>query len=211
MIANPDSKDSDKDIDQINIATKNKREQYVSEIRRSKMNKLLNSKRSKVATIENNKENTTLLKIIKNKPLLAQEIKNLVSQLISEFDNKNFSELYETVKKLRILISADQDPPLAEFLQTGVIVYMIKLLDPSYSQNIKLQYEVLWIITNVLSGSPTYTKEVFNKDFYHALEYFLYHIDDDMVVSVSFNFFSVRANSLINLDFMVLWKFSWRY
>ena len=71
---------------------------------------------------------------------------------------------------------------------------MIKLLDPSYNQFTKLQYEVLWIITNVLSGSPTYTKEVFNKDLYHILEHFLYHSEDDIVVMVIFFLFRKHDN-----------------
>jgi hypothetical protein len=162
--------------------TKSKREQYSTEIRKTKVDSMLNQKRFKPSGGENDKENDYMLSLLKDKVRLIQHIKDLAQKFIEEGERKDYKALEETVVNIRKLAAAGEDPPIVEITQTGIVPHLLKYLDQSFLSRSKIQFEILWILTNLTSGSPQITKQIYSTAFLKTINPFLYHQDDEVVI-----------------------------
>ncbi|KAJ4462371.1 putative Importin subunit alpha-1a [Paratrimastix pyriformis] len=66
---------------------------------------------------------------------------------------------FEGVSKIRQILSVPQDAPIETVLELGIVPDIIKLTRKT--KNAKLQFECLWLLTNIASGTPQQTKALF--------------------------------------------------
>ncbi len=144
------------------METKSKRDQYVVEIRKQKVEGWIKAKRLKLASNlpknGSNKENKALNRTDgtatdepNNEPVDFSKLASLFFKAIQEQNPNLISEAIVAVRKG---ISVNENPPIQEFLESGLFTHIIKFLDKEYSKYPELQYEVVWITANAFSGTP---------------------------------------------------------
>jgi len=82
------------------------------------------------------------------------QIQTLAQQVRSE----NQQEQFQAAQQLRKLLSIENNPPIQEVINTGVVPCLVELLkDISRPE---LQFEAEWVLTNIASGSADQTRVV---------------------------------------------------
>jgi len=160
---------------------KAKRDIYVQEIRKSKVDKMLNSKRFRSSAPDENKENDLTSKESLTKQEKTQLLQSLVKEFLNLVNTKNFEEIEGAIRNIRKVVSEENDSPLRELYQTGILSHLLKFLDQSYTNYETLQYEVLWVLTNLTSGDNALTALVYSKGLLEAILPFLNHHRDELV------------------------------
>ncbi|KAJ5075956.1 importin alpha [Anaeramoeba ignava] len=84
-------------------------------------------------------------------------LKNLNSYVNSIKSNDNSQKQFALIK-IRKIVSVEENPPIQQIIDTGIIPDLIKIL--SHEKNVKILFEAAWILTNIASGNSNQTKTV---------------------------------------------------
>ncbi|RNF17425.1 putative importin alpha [Trypanosoma conorhini] len=85
---------------------------------------------------------------------------NVPRELLPEFvrmvmEGQSDAEVYQGVLMLRKILAVEKDPPHDEVNQSGVIPYLLNLMDRFEAP--RLQFEAAWALTNVAAGTTAST------------------------------------------------------
>eukprot|EP01017_Pseudomicrothorax_dubius_P045276 TRINITY_DN7808_c0_g1_i1.p1 TRINITY_DN7808_c0_g1~~TRINITY_DN7808_c0_g1_i1.p1 ORF type:complete len:495 (-),score=95.21 TRINITY_DN7808_c0_g1_i1:94-1578(-) len=135
--------------DSVTRALKIKREEFRVEIRKRTMDRMFAEKR----TCHSTSEPAHL------KNLTEEERRATTSKSVVEFKKalleQDWSRAGQTLEVLRHLSSNRDGPTTKHIGKTGVLPYLVDLLDIKYASYPKVQLEAVWILTNIASGDST--------------------------------------------------------
>eukprot|EP00042_Codosiga_hollandica_P035024 m.255473 g.255473 ORF g.255473 m.255473 type:complete len:520 (+) comp54542_c1_seq7:720-2279(+) len=75
---------------------------------------------------------------------------------------KDLDELYDTVHKIRQLLSRSNRPPIDRVIRSGAVPVLVKILEDVDSPEV--QFEATWALTNIASGSSEQTEVVIDSN-----------------------------------------------
>jgi len=81
-----------------------------------------------------------------------------LSQLVAEVHSVDPNRRYEATLTMRKLLSVEQNPPIQELIDAGVVPKLVEFL--GYHHEPRLQFETCWALTNIASGSSEQTRYV---------------------------------------------------
>lgn len=190
------SNSNEKEVPEVDmIQTKNKRDQYVFEIRKQKVDQYIQAKRFKLAStlqpMQPNTENGLQGQgTEEGGQMVPQEVlinfQELTVQFFNAVQSNNLAEVSNVVQNIRKKISSTDSPPINEFLETGLFEHIVKFLNPEYKDYTELQYEALWIISNTFAGTETQTVKVANRPLLQTLMKYIWHTKIEVVELVNF-------------------------
>jgi len=130
---------------------KQKRDEYLVDIRKKKNNEHINQKRIKFARVglaeEKSTDETDNMPI----PPLAE----LAERFMDAFRDGDLKNLPIILKFIRRAIST-ANPPVAELVQTGIVPHIVELLSGDYSGEMGIIIEASWIAGNIASRESTH-------------------------------------------------------
>ena len=152
------------------VQTRNKRDQYTIEIRKHKVEGMLKAKRLKLARdLGNVGQDIYNMKLSSDVPQHLPEFPELTKSYFDAFGVEDLDKLTEVVKMIRQKLSSNDNPPIGEFLETGLLPHILKFLESGYEHLNKLQYEALWIASNCFSGPMEFTEKIVSKALLETL------------------------------------------
>eukprot|EP01017_Pseudomicrothorax_dubius_P035701 TRINITY_DN5043_c0_g2_i1.p1 TRINITY_DN5043_c0_g2~~TRINITY_DN5043_c0_g2_i1.p1 ORF type:complete len:259 (-),score=69.00 TRINITY_DN5043_c0_g2_i1:538-1314(-) len=134
---------------------KTKREQFRVEIRKEKLQKIIEGKRHLQVEDEEGDEAEYKAMTKEQRALIIKEKSGNVKRLL---DEESFKELLNEVRILRKTLVHCDESETRVFIQTGCVPHLIKLLQPMYDRFPDLQVEASWIIMNIASGDTQETE-----------------------------------------------------
>lgn len=115
-------------------------------------------------SIRKNKREESLQKrrfaIAEEGPALAQVSESLGTYL-QGIRSTDIQHVRAAVEGIRKLLSVERNPPITEVIQAGVVPQLIEFL---HSQDEALQYEALWALTNIASGTHDHAQILVHLD-----------------------------------------------
>lgn len=88
-------------------------------------------------------------------PTVTQLPLSTIEQYLKSNDDKL---IFEAAQISRKMLSKQRNPPIREFIESGLVPKFVVLLDRS--DNPSIQFEAAWVLTNIASGSSDETKVV---------------------------------------------------
>ncbi|KAF2351247.1 Armadillo [Trinorchestia longiramus] len=93
----------------------------------------------------------------------TEEVLAPYEEMVQVIRSGGEEEQYATVKRTRKLLSKNDGTPIDEFLKVGILPPLKACLEKHH--NPQLQFETLWALTNIASGTSEQTKAVVDADF----------------------------------------------
>lgn len=81
-----------------------------------------------------------------------------VRSLLAQMSSQSMELRLSAVSLSRKLLSIEQDPPIQDFIDAGIVQILVRFLRETSSP--KLQFESAWALTNIASGNTTQTRSV---------------------------------------------------
>lgn len=94
----------------------------------------------------------------KEKQLSVREQLAMLPQLAQGICGNEADHQFDCTVKIRRLLSIEQNPPIQDVIQAGVVPRLIEFL--TYNKFPTLQFEAAWALTNIASGSTDHTQVV---------------------------------------------------
>jgi hypothetical protein len=143
------------------------RSDYVGEeenIRKNKRDQIFHNRRlqqvRKVDNIITLKERLTVPLDLYEK---CNELKPHASDLdnyVAQFKNEDIQQQYIGLVGIRKILSLANEPPVQEVVDRGLVYDFIKYLEHNLPE---FQFEALWCLTNIASGTSDHTNSIINK------------------------------------------------
>jgi len=92
-------------------------------------------------------------------PVLMKKL-NELPVIITGIRSSDPQTQYESVTKIRKMLSIERNPPIQQVIESGIIPTLISFL--KRAENPGLQFEASWALTNVASGTTEHTREIIN-------------------------------------------------
>lgn len=89
--------------------------------------------------------------------VLKNEVKVRIKELVEQLKSDDPSVKLEAMVESRKLLSQEVEPPVQDFIDSGVLPLAIAAVK---AENSELQYEATWVITNIASGTSEQTTAV---------------------------------------------------
>jgi len=140
------------------ILFKQKRDEYLVEIRKKKNNDFITAKRTKLTQDAMN--NGNLNPDYTNIPPVPE----LGSLFVQNFKAGNLQGLLTVLTQIRVVVSRDDNPPLNELIQTHTVPLIISLLDANKINDENIIAEALWILINLASKEDMYVNYIVGND-----------------------------------------------
>ncbi|KAL9651639.1 hypothetical protein ABK040_001584 [Willaertia magna] len=100
-------------------------------------------------------------------------------EIVKSIQSSEINKRLDGVTALRKLLSLEQKPPIDEVLQSGVLPILIHFLE--YNDIASLQFESLWSISNIASGTSVHTESVVRANAVPIIIKLLNSPSDDVV------------------------------
>ena len=104
------------------------------------------------------------------------------------YNNESLDDIYAGAYEFRIVLSQENNPPVKEILETGILYRVVELLNPAYFHNypaneivINIRLECAWILTNICTGTHDQTRQVVETNACDYLVDMLNSNNDEMV------------------------------
>ncbi|XP_011158592.3 importin subunit alpha [Solenopsis invicta] len=81
-----------------------------------------------------------------------------IEEIVNHLNSSNETLQLTAIQTCRKLLSRERDPPINDMIEGGIVPLCIKFLDND--DNISLQFEVTWVLTNIASGTSVQTQNV---------------------------------------------------
>eukprot|EP01119_Soliformovum_irregulare_P008929 TRINITY_DN2201_c1_g1_i1.p1 TRINITY_DN2201_c1_g1~~TRINITY_DN2201_c1_g1_i1.p1 ORF type:complete len:517 (+),score=208.24 TRINITY_DN2201_c1_g1_i1:196-1746(+) len=106
---------------------------------------------------------------------------NTLAQHVAFCHSGDLEQNLQGATAIRKLLSIQNNPPIAEVIQSGVVPRLVQLLGSSHP---KVRVESAWALTNIASGTSQQTLTVVENNAVPAFVYLL-NLDDDEIVDQS--------------------------
>lgn len=77
---------------------------------------------------------------------------------VDSIEQNDYYEASKIAVKIRKAVSYDDNPPLADLVNCGVIPHLIKVIDENGFDNVDLLDECVWIIANLAAGTSKHVQ-----------------------------------------------------
>jgi len=124
------------------------------ELRKAKKDDQLSKKRQICDDEELESPTKDKSDFVQTVPLM--DITEIIRILVKE--QSNDEDKYRAVQSTRRLLSREKNPPIDKVIRAGLVPSLISLLQ--YEQNMQIQFEAAWAVTNIASGTSEQTKTV---------------------------------------------------
>lgn len=92
-------------------------------------------------------------------PIIGIDESSITSEVIKGiFQRENEDVVLSSAQQVRKILSKEPQPPIDEVIASGAVPIFVELLDKD--DNIDIQFEVAWILTNIASGTTEQTKVI---------------------------------------------------
>ncbi|XP_050713773.1 importin subunit alpha-4-like [Eriocheir sinensis] len=125
-----------------------RRTEVTVELRKNKREETF-LKRRNVPTIDSTTDDDDV-----DKQLTAANLALIVENAASEDQMVQLT----AVQAARKLLSSDRNPPIDDLIQSGILPILVKCLEGT--DNLSLQFEAAWALTNIASGTSRQTQAV---------------------------------------------------
>ncbi|XP_018299938.1 importin subunit alpha [Mycetomoellerius zeteki] len=95
---------------------------------------------------------------LSNKAAVSSPSALSIDEIVNHINSSDESLQLLAVQTCRKLLSRERNPPINDIIEGGIVPRCIELLDND--DNIALQFEVAWVLTNIASGTSLQTQNV---------------------------------------------------
>ena len=106
-------------------------------------------------------------------------LSGVTKELVHDLTNENQQIQLDAAQRITKLLSRDQNPPINEVIQSGIIPQLVQLLENNSFP--MLQFESAWALTNIASGNSNQTRVVVEAGAVPAFIRLLKSPNDDVV------------------------------
>lgn len=131
---------------------KQKRDEYLVDIRKKKNVERISQKRVKFANANFSENNTA----DESDTMPIPPLQELADKFMEAFRSGDLTNLAIILKLIRRAVSFDESPPVAELMHTGIVPHIVELLSPSYYEEGSIITEASWIAANIASKEATH-------------------------------------------------------
>jgi len=89
------------------------------------------------------------------------EVINQIQSIKSDLYGEDVQKMINTTTIIRKLLSEENNPPIDEVINSGVVPRLIEFL---MSNNTQLQFEAAWALTNIASGNSSQTQVIIDNN-----------------------------------------------
>jgi len=175
-----------------------RREETSIQVRKSKKEELLNSKRRMVnagSFVAPDNTEYQSQRSEQTKKRLAQ-----LPQYVTDVMSDDLSSQLRGTTQFRKLLSIEHNPPIQEVISTGVVLRFIQFL---VSDNSALQFEAAWVLTNIASGSSEHTKVVIESGAVPIFVQLLSSSNDDVREQAVWALGNIAGDSIECRDYVI--------
>ncbi|KAJ3429649.1 importin subunit alpha-4 [Anaeramoeba flamelloides] len=117
------------------------------------------SKKKRAQNLRKRRNISSVLKNKTNSLFTDEEINKKLKNLpfyTKSLQSNDRSVYFPALREIRILLSLEKNPPLDKVIELGATPYLVEFLRCDNDKS--LQYEAVWCLTNIASGTPEQTK-----------------------------------------------------
>jgi len=127
-------------------------------------------------------------------------LKSFNDELVTKLFNGSSEEQLECVRCVRKILSLEQNPPIQQVIDAGLVPKMAEFL---HSKNPKLQFESLWVLTNIASGTQAQTKSIIESGSIPSLIKLINSKDDEIKEQAIWTLSNIAGDNYEHRDFLV--------
>jgi len=175
-----------------------RREETSIQVRKSKKEELLNTKRRMVnagSFVSPDSAEYQSQRSEQTKKRLAQ-----LPQYVTDVMSDDFTSQLRGTTQFRKLLSIEHNPPIQEVINTGVLTRFIQFL---VSDNPALQFEAAWVLTNIASGSSAHTRVVIESGAVPIFVQLLSSSNDDVREQAVWALGNIAGDSIEFRDYVI--------
>ncbi|VDN60408.1 unnamed protein product [Dracunculus medinensis] len=138
-----------KNVGKDSEALRKSRFENIVNIRKDKREETLSKRRNIPSAVDSDDASTSAI----SSPNVAYD-KDLLMEIVTKAQS---TDLVEQMNAARKLLSSDRNPPIDDLIGSGILPVLINCLK---SENVNLQFEAAWALTNIASGTSQQTEAV---------------------------------------------------
>ena len=120
--------------------------------------------------------------------------------MVSKLFNGSNEEKLECVRCIRKILSLEHNPPIQKVIEAGLVPKIAEFLN---SKNPKLQFESLWVLTNIASGTRDQTQSVIDSGCIPSLIKLISSKDDEIKEQAIWTLSNIAGDNYEHRDVLV--------